>query len=164
MTHGHIRSVISCFIYLEFFIEILNGHSLKDAYAKMKATVRNFLLTSPICSQKEIDIFNRVLLSDIETYKEDEIHSGGYVVHTLEDSLWCLLQTNSYSEAVLKAVNLGEDTDTTATVVGAIAGMHYGLEDIPTEWITSLVRKEDIIELSNRFDKKYGQDTNHNKS
>ena len=159
LTHGHIRSTISCFIYLEFFIEVINGLKLKDAYDKMKRTVNNFLLANPICSQKEIDTFNRVLTSDIETYKEDEIKSGGYVVHTLEASLWCLLNTNSYSEAVLKAVNLGDDTDTTATVVGAIAGMHYGLSEIPKEWIESLVRKEDIFNLSNQFAKKYGYES-----
>lgn len=43
---------------------------------------------------------------------------GGYVLHTLQASLWCLLTTASYESCVLKAVNLGEDTDTTAAVAG----------------------------------------------
>lgn len=131
ITHGHIRSVISCFIYLEFLIEILNKSEKHEAYQKMQNKVKDFLNNNPICSQNEMDLFDRILNNDISTFPEDEIKSSGYVLHSLEASLWCFLNSENYSEAVLKAVNLGEDTDTTAAITGGIAGIFYGLKIFP---------------------------------
>lgn len=81
---------------------------------------------------------------------EEEIQSSGYVVHTLEACIWCLLTTDDFKEAVLKAVNLGEDTDTTGAVTGGLAGLLYGLDKIPRHWIDQLARKEDIEDLAER--------------
>jgi ADP-ribosylglycohydrolase len=66
--------------------------------------------------------------------------------------LWCLLTTSSYPEAVLKAVNLGEDTDTTAAVTGGLAGIYYGFNNIPSEWVEQIARKDDIIALADRLE------------
>jgi len=57
--------------------------------------------------ENELSNFSRILQNNISELKEDEIKSSGYVVHTLEASLWCLLTSNSYKETILKAVNLG---------------------------------------------------------
>lgn len=155
ITHGHIRSVISCFIYLEYLIEILNGTEKSEAYQRIQLTVKNFLDQNPICSQNEMDHFDRVLNHNIFEYEEEKISSGGYVLHTLEASLWCFLNSESYAEAVLKAVNLGEDTDTTGAITGGLAGIYYGFENIPEEWVAELVRKDDIenvcIKLENKL-------------
>ncbi|WP_261510502.1 ADP-ribosylglycohydrolase family protein [Chryseobacterium paludis] len=141
ITHAHIRSVISCFIYLEFSLEILKGKEKFEAYQVMQMTVKQFLNNNPICSQDEMDRFDRVLNNNIFEYKEDSISSGGYVLHSLEASLWCFMKSESYSEAVLRAVNLGEDTDTTGAITGGIAGIYYGFENIPEEWVSELVRR-----------------------
>lgn len=71
--------------------------------------------------------------------------SGGYVLDTLQSALWCLLSTRSYRDCVLAAVNLGDDTDTTACVAGALAGEMYGFGAIPSEWVGAL-RGRDLIE------------------
>ncbi|MBW3524863.1 ADP-ribosylglycohydrolase family protein [Chryseobacterium sp. NKUCC03_KSP] len=155
ITHGHIRSVLACFIYLEFALEILKEKDKWEAYKAMQKTVREFLDNDPICSQEEMDKFHRILelkvgeydIAPLHTLEEDEISSSGYVLHSLEASLWCFLNSESYSEAVLKAVNLGEDTDTTGAITGGIAGIYYGFENIPDEWVSELVRKKDIEEL-----------------
>ena len=76
---------------------------------------------------------------------EAEIRSSGYVRDTFGAALWCLATTSSYAECVLKAVNLGDDTDTTAAVAGALAGIAYGANSIPGEWMSGLLGK-DIIE------------------
>ncbi|SDQ44645.1 ADP-ribosylglycohydrolase [Chryseobacterium soldanellicola] len=154
ITHAHIRSVISCFIYMEFLLEILNGAEKFEAYQKMKSTVKYFLDNNPICSQNEMDKFERILNNNIFEYEEDKIGSSGYVLHSLEASLWCFLNSESYSEAVLKAVNLGEDTDTTGAITGGIAGIYYGFENIPEEWIAELVRKDDIENLCSKLENK----------
>jgi ADP-ribosylglycohydrolase len=82
----------------------------------------------------------------------EEIQSGGYVIHTLEAAIWCFLNSTSYSEAVLKAVNLGGDTDTTAAVTGGLAGIYYGVANIPAKWIKFIARKDDIINLASRLE------------
>ena len=79
---------------------------------------------------------------------EKEVYSSGYVLHTLEAAFWCVLNTGNFKDAVLKAVNLGSDTDTTAAVTGGLAGLLYGWETIPADWVNVLVRKEDIADLS----------------
>ena len=86
----------------------------------------------------------RTLQGKLPEVHEDNIYSSGYVVHTLEASLWSLLTTSSYSEAVLRAVNLGEDTDTSGAVTGGLAGLAYGFDDIPADWVEQLARVEDI--------------------
>ncbi|MET3536967.1 ADP-ribosylglycohydrolase family protein [Chryseobacterium limigenitum] len=160
ITHGHIRSALACFIYLELALEILKGKNKWEAYEAMQETVRNFLDYNPVCSQDEMDRFHRILelkvgeydLAPLHTLQEEEISSSGYVLHSLEASLWCFLNSESYSEAVLKAVNLGEDTDTTGAITGGIAGIYYGFENIPEEWVSELVRKEDIENLCSKLE------------
>lgn len=76
---------------------------------------------------------------------EKDLRSGGFVRDTYCAALWCLAVSGSYEECVLRAVNLGEDTDTTAAVAGALAGIVYGIEGIPGEWL-SVLRGKDIIE------------------
>jgi ADP-ribosylglycohydrolase len=79
-------------------------------------------------------------------------------VHTLEAATWCILNTQNYQESVLKAVNLGEDTDTTAAVTGGLSGLIYTADGIPAEWIQSLARLDDIEHVIAKLNKKYEQD------
>ena len=72
------------------------------------------------------------------------IRSGGYVLDTLYAAFWCLVTTSTYEKCVLKAVNLGDDTDTTATIAGGLAGIAYGIDQIPSKWIEQLRNKETI--------------------
>ncbi|KPE50516.1 ADP-ribosylglycohydrolase family protein [Chryseobacterium indologenes] len=157
ITHAHIRSVLACFIYLELLLEIVNGAEKNKAYEKMQSSLIHFLDYNPVCSQNEIDQFERILKNHIADYPEDEIKSSGYVLHSLEASLWCFLNSESYSEAVLKAVNLGEDTDTTGAITGGIAGIYYGFGNIPKEWVDELVRKDDIAALCKKLGNTYSQ-------
>ncbi|WES96331.1 ADP-ribosylglycohydrolase family protein [Chryseobacterium arthrosphaerae] len=157
ITHGHFRSVFACFIYVVFAIQLIKGKSKKEAYSHMQKTALEYAEIQEF-NPKEIELFNRVLKHDISGYPEDEIKSGGYVLHSLEASLWCFLNSESYSEAVLKAVNLGEDTDTTGAITGGIAGIYYGYENIPKEWLNVLVRKDDIEALCEKLNNTYNRD------
>jgi ADP-ribosylglycohydrolase len=88
---------------------------------------------------------------------ESNIESGGFVVDTLKAALWCFLSTDSYREAVLKAVNLGSDTDTTAAVAGGLAGLYYGFGDdgIPQDWIDKLAEVKGILDIADKISKRY---------
>jgi len=153
ITHGHFRSVFACFMYVVFTIELIKGKSKKESYAHMQKIALEYADINGF-NPKEIELFHRVLKSDISTYPEEEIKSGGYVLHSLEASLWCFLNSETYAEAVLKAVNLGEDTDTTGAITGGLAGIYYGFENIPEEWVSELVRKDDIEVLCEKLQKK----------
>ncbi len=127
LTHAHEISLLACRIYVLIARELLSGNSIHS------------ILWDLHCEEP----FKRLnFLSDLE---RKEIMSTGYVVHTLEAALWCLAHTESYEECVLAAVNLGEDTDTTAAVAGALAGIVYGYEGIPTRWLRKL-RNKDLID------------------
>lgn len=147
ITHAHIRSAIACFYYLEFARHLLTSKDKLSIYNQLQTEVMDFLISKNI-EEAEIRHFDRLLQSDISKLTEDAISSSGYVVHTLEASIWCLLITGSYEEAVLKAVNLGEDTDTTGAVTGGLAGLLYGYENIPERWLVQLARKHDIERLA----------------
>lgn len=152
LTHRHIRSVIGCFYYLEFAKQIMGGKNKFEIYQNLKTEVTDFLKSLNI-NLSEIEIHNRLLNGNIYELREDEIKSSGYVVHTLEASIWCLLTTDNYVDAVLKAVNLGEDTDTTGAVTGGLAGMLYGFDTIPQFWIAVLPRIENINKLIYNYKK-----------
>lgn len=150
ITHGHVRSAIACFYYLEFALGILDGEEKFDVYQRLQNDISGFLQTINII-QEERNLFNRLLIDRIDMISEDQIKSSGYVLHTLEASIWCLLTTDNYKNAVLNAVNLGEDTDTTGAVTGGLAGLLYGYENIPQDWINRLARKNDIEDLARRM-------------
>ena len=151
LTHAHIRSVIACFYYTEFAKQLIIKEDKFSIYKELQAFLPDYLSSLSI-NQNEIMLFARLLHGNIYELPADQIHSSGYVIHTLEASIWCLLTTNTYSDAVLKAVNLGEDTDTTGAVAGGLAGILYGAEMVPTQWLTQLARRSDIEYLALRLE------------
>lgn len=150
ITHAHFRSVFACFIYVIYCLEILKDKDKFEAYNKMQNVLSKFLEDKKY-NPVEIQLFDRVLNNDISKYPEVNIHSSGYVLDSLQASLWCFLNSDSYEETVLKAVNLGEDTDTTAAIAGGLAGIYYGINNIPQKWISVLARKNDIDDLCERL-------------
>jgi ADP-ribosyl-[dinitrogen reductase] hydrolase len=82
---------------------------------------------------------------------EDDIRGSGYVVDCLEAALWCFDRTDTFRDAILAAVNLGDDADTTAAVCGQVAGAYYGESAIPPEWLEKLAMRQEIVELADRL-------------
>lgn len=150
ITHRHIRSVVACFFYLEFARLLVEGLEKQDAYKKTQVQVSAFLKTIAI-PDSELELFNRILQSDISQEPINTIESSGYVIHTLEASIWCILTAETYQEAILKAVNLGKDTDTTAAVTGGLAGLLYGVEGIPDSWLNKLAKRDEVEDLAERM-------------
>lgn len=122
ITHANNVSMSVCCEYVSIAKQLLNGKDLIEA--------------TKYCSGR---------IPEIHTLDESEIKSTGFVVDTFEAAVWAIATTDNYKDAVLKAVNLGEDTDTVAAVAGGLAGIIYGMEGIPSEWIEKLRGKE-IIE------------------
>lgn len=153
LTHAHERSKMACGIYTFILWELLK-HPHRSSIIKGLNRARRFYGKS-----KEFIIYDRMLMKrigwiyrhweDIDEHKDvtrEEIKSTGYVVDTLEAAVWCLMTTYDYKSCVLKAVNLGDDTDTVAAVAGGLAGALYGVEGIPDDWYNKL-KKRDYIEM-----------------
>jgi ADP-ribosyl-[dinitrogen reductase] hydrolase len=155
ITHGHIRSVMACFYYLEFARALATTPNPHTVYQILQESLPSFFAKQSI-PPEEIALFDRLLQHDISTLPESAIHSSGYVLHTLDASIWCLLTTTNYADAVLKAVNLGSDTDTTGCVTGGLAGLLYGFDAIPKHWLEQLARKDDIADLAERMHMRLG--------
>lgn len=163
LTHAHIRSVIACFLYTEFALQLLQGRLPGAAILFLRTEVLAFLQAHPGCPESELKRFHRILFIPndnrdqvaIEDESIDQIHGSGYALSSLEASLWCLFETDNYTDAVLAAVNLGQDTDTTAAITGGLAGLVYGSDSIPSEWLQVLARRDDIIDLARRLGERY---------
>lgn len=149
ITHAHIRSKIACSIYVEIGIQLLLGNAPFTAYENMKNEIVPYYKSRGV--EVELKHFKRILEQDISTLQLSEIESSGYVVDSLEASLWCFLTTTNYEEAVLRAIRLGLDTDTIGAMTGGLAGLYYGERSIPKKWQKPLARKRDIEDLSKRF-------------
>ena len=98
-------------------------------------------------------MYKRLFSPDFDKTPVSKIKSTGYVVDTLEAAVWCLMTTDNYKDCVLKAVNLGDDTDTVAAIAGGLAGALYGYDSIPEEWRNTLIKREYIEELCERASK-----------
>ena len=150
VTHRHLRSQLACGFFTLMIRELLGGAEAATAYAKTVSDFCEFHDQDPSWSV-ETDYFHDLLAKDVRRLSESEIASSGYVVHTLTASVWCLLTTSNYTDCVLKAVNLGGDTDTTGCVAGGLAGVLYGITAIPQNWINTLARHKDLDSIFNRF-------------
>jgi ADP-ribosylglycohydrolase len=139
ITHGHARSQMACVFHGLMTRRLSYGQSPEVALASARAEFSGWYERAP-----EFAKFRHIIEDNLATLPEEEIASSGYVLHTLLASLWCLLTTQNFRDCVLKAVNLGGDTDTTGCVAGGLAGVAYGIKSIPPGWISQLARKDDV--------------------
>ena len=128
ITHAHKISKDACVIYVHIARRLLAGEMIQDIIPTLK-------YDAP---------FDR--LCKINKLEEDEIRSSGYVVDTLEASLWVLAKYDNFQDTVLAAVNLGDDTDTTGAVAGGLAGIVYGLDDAFAQDCFDRLRGKKIID------------------
>lgn len=150
LTHGHLRSQMGCGIYISIAICLLEGLEPKAAYLQGIARIKPFYSEPKYAV--EMPLFSRIFDGEIDGLQIDQILSNSYVIDTLEAALWCLLTTSYYAEAVLKAVNLGRDTDTIGAITGGLAGIYYRIENMPPDWIKIIARKDDIVDLATRLE------------
>ena len=148
LTHNHLRAKIACGLYYFCVRELVDGEgSLIECLQAGMNKGFAFYEKDP-ANQAELSYYDR--LRDLETFSkldESDIRSTGYVVDTLEAAVWSLLTTESFKECELKAVNLGDDTDSVAAVSGGLAGIYYRYQAIPEEWLAVIQRREWIEAL-----------------
>lgn len=147
LTHKHEISKLGCYIYVRYIMFLLDGQNKDAAYESIKS------IDYSSYSDYSISKYNRILKNNIRNYNIDEISSSGYVVDTLECALWILLNADNYKDTIIATTNIGNDTDTIGAIAGSMAGIIYGYDSIPKEWLDKLMRKEYLIDLALNFEK-----------
>ncbi len=145
LPHAHVRACLCCAYHCLLVKGILAGRTLPEAMDRAAAALE------PRVPDPERPILAPILSGAILEAGEDAIESSGYVVHTLAASLWCCARGGDYRDAVLRAVNLGVDADTTGAVAGGLAGVLHGGGAIPPEWIEALQAGERVREVAGGF-------------
>ena len=144
LTHGHERSEIGCGIYSFVLMELLCDASRESVYVGLKKAEEHYK------SYAECKHYSRLFDPDFEFTDRADIKSSGYVVDSLEAAIWCLITTDNYKDCVLRAVNLGLDTDTVAAIAGGLAGALYGYGAIPSDWLETVINKDYIENMCER--------------
>ena len=157
ITHRHLISKIACHFYVEFAIRLMRMRN-KDmcATAAIKQAYDHTAKIFRFHYEHDEEIrktFSKIFTGELSDCSVHIIKSGGYVVDSLEAALWCLLHTDSYETAVLTAVNLGHDTDTIGCITGGVAGIVYGINNIPMTWKKTLRRSGMVYEIAVDFAK-----------
>lgn len=147
-THAHVRCQMACGVFCSVVFRMICGGDLRGAVKEGVGSALDYYRGKTEFAEVYAEFES---LAEIEKWSEGEVESSGFVLHTLQAALWCLLTTEGYAQCVQKAVNLGEDTDTTAAVAGALAGLWYGEEQIPREWARATVKYEEIKSRVKKF-------------
>ena len=148
LTHGHIRANIACGLYYFMARAVLNEEGDLNARLQLGLSQGFQFYEDTLSEREELKHYDR--LRDFQAFSQlpaEEISSKGYVVEALEAAVWSLATTDSFEDALLRAVNLGYDSDTVGAIAGGIAGLFYGFEAIPQEWISVLQRREWLEKL-----------------
>ncbi len=143
LTHAHIRSLIACGLYYFMIKSILDNEGTLMERLQIGVNAGFYFYKSVDTDADELNHFKRIRdLKEFSVIPEDDIRSTGYVLDTLEAAVWCLINTDSYKTCTLKAVNLGDDTDTVSAITGGLAGLYYGYRNIPKEWLNTIQKRE----------------------
>jgi ADP-ribosyl-[dinitrogen reductase] hydrolase len=141
-THAALEAVDACKLFGLMIALALKGENKEDILKGTGQYLETDSLSPNIAA---------IARMEYQDKSEDEVIGSGYVVKSLEAALWIFQKTDTFEDAVLAAVNLGDDADTTGAVVGQIAGAHYGVDTIPSGWLEKLKYREQIETFATRL-------------
>ena len=142
-THAHSLCIDACRYMAGIIVGLLNGESKDTVFSSMYSPVENYFMNNPLC-----DAIKEVANGSFKTKQPPEVKGTGFVVESLEAALWAFYHSDNFRDGALKAVNLGDDADTTGAIYGQIAGAIY---DIPQEWLQVISMREKITEIAKQL-------------
>lgn len=148
LTHAHIRTNIACGLYFFMARAILTMDGSLVERLQIGLCDGFSFYESYLSDHENLEYYDR--LHDLNVFADlpaEKIRGTGYVVDALEASVWSLATTGSFKKALLRAVNLGDDTDTVGAIAGGLAGLYYGFEAIPEDWLAALQRRDWIEDM-----------------
>lgn len=137
-THGSQACLEACMLFSEMLHNAFAGKSKSDILYRTTTKIQHPEILS-------------IQYGEYRNKEAKDIHGTGYVVQSLEAALWCFATTKNYKDAVLKAVNLGDDADTTAAITGQIAGAFYGYSSIPENWRNNINQHDNLVSLADQL-------------
>lgn len=138
-THAAKECVDACTLFAGMLVSALAGQE------------KETLLFESSISGIESEKIRAIAKGEYRNKPIQHIRGNGYVVDSLEAALWCFWTTDTFSDAVLQAANLGDDADTTAAICGQVAGAYYGQSSIPFPWLENLHMCDEIVHLADRL-------------
>lgn len=139
VTHAASECLEASSLLAEITWHLLHG---VEKHSALKSTENVEWYSTKIASIASASYLNKSLAG---------IRAKTYVADTLEAALWCFATTDTLEEALLAAANLGDDCDTVAAITGQLAGCYYGVNNLPTTWLNTLVQRDHIAELAQRL-------------
>ena len=148
LTHAHLRSKIACGLYYFCVKAVLDASGNLSDRLQAGLDEGFAFYEEDLSNRVELSYYGRLRdLSELSAVPESGIKSSGYVVDSLEAAIWSLITTDTFADALLKAVNLADDSDTIAAIAAGLAGLYYGYESIPKEWLEVIQKREWIEDL-----------------
>jgi len=145
ITHKNETCYMGCVIYVFLMMLLIDGISLKESLKIIsKFDFKEYF------SKKKIKKYKRILNNKILKLKERHIESSGYIVDTLEAAIWSAHNATNLRETILKAVNLGGDTDTIASLAAGLGCLLYTSSSIK-DWEIELKKKDVFFEYVREF-------------
>ena len=139
-THASPQCLSACRYFAIVLAGLINGGEREEVLAPD---------WKPIAELYASEVFHpaiaEIAAGSFRVRKPPQIQGSGYVVQSLEAALWAFHDATDFEEAILRAVNLGDDADTTGAVCGQLAGAYWGESGIKEEWLSGLARI-DMIE------------------
>jgi ADP-ribosylglycohydrolase len=140
VTHGTARAQVACSLYVFVATRLVNGASPRDAMEQARRSLRSVYAD---------DLERLAALDHLEGYTD----RGG--LGRVWDSFWSAWDAfegaTSYQETIERAIAYGNDTDTTAAIAGGLAGIHWGIDGIPPEWLDGMRGREVADPLVDRL-------------
>lgn len=148
-THGAREAVDACRYMAALILGALHGEQKERLLAATYTPVDGHWEAQPLAPRVAA-----IAAGSFRAKRPPQIQGTGYVIDALEAALWALDGASSFREACLRAVNLGDDADTTGAIVGQLAGALWGVDGVagvPTEWVERLARRGEIEHLADRL-------------
>lgn len=150
LTHRHSRSIVASYIYLEILHSLLNDKSLLKTLKVLPEQLQMALKDKPE-ELKQLALFKDIFQPKFSLTPRSDIKSTGYVIDTLQACIWCVLKSTSIDSATILAVNLGDDTDTIASITATIASCLYQDELVNEQWKSQLRNQALLNEIIEPF-------------
>ena len=147
LTHATEKCILANMIFVNYACFLLEGYY--PAVALQKLQQEDYSFFSEAC----VESFSRILKDNLATLPEDAIQAHSDVIESLEAAIWSLVTTRNFEQALLRAVNLGHDTDYIGALTGGLAGLYYGIQGIPKRWQNQLRKLPELEAYADGFSK-----------